>query len=72
MKLIVQIPCYKEEDTLAIALKEVPRSIPGIDTVELLIINDGRISDHAGCLFVGFAGDKPQIIRRYSIQTTER
>ena len=41
MKLIIQIPCYNEEDTLAIALKEIPRSIPGIDTVELLIINDG-------------------------------
>jgi glycosyltransferase involved in cell wall biosynthesis len=42
MKLIIQIPCYNEEETLAIALKEIPRSIPGIDTVELLIINDGR------------------------------
>jgi glycosyltransferase involved in cell wall biosynthesis len=41
MKLIVQIPCYNEEDTLALALKDIPRSIPGIDTVELLIINDG-------------------------------
>ena len=41
MKLIIQIPCYNEEETLAIALKEIPRSIPGIDTVELLIINDG-------------------------------
>jgi glycosyltransferase involved in cell wall biosynthesis len=41
MKLIIQIPCYNEEDTLAIALKQIPRSIPGIDTVELLIINDG-------------------------------
>jgi glycosyltransferase involved in cell wall biosynthesis len=41
MKLIVQIPCYNEEDTLAFALKDIPRSIPGIDTVELLIINDG-------------------------------
>lgn len=41
MKLIVQIPCYNEEQTLAITLKEIPRSIPGVDTVELLIINDG-------------------------------
>ena len=41
MKLIIQVPCYNEEDTLAIALNEIPRSIPGIDTVELLIINDG-------------------------------
>lgn len=41
MKLIIQIPCYNEEETLAIALKAIPRSIPGIDALELLIINDG-------------------------------
>jgi glycosyltransferase involved in cell wall biosynthesis len=41
MKLIIQIPCYNEEATLARTLKQIPRSIPGIDTVELLIINDG-------------------------------
>jgi glycosyltransferase involved in cell wall biosynthesis len=41
MKLIIQIPCYNEEETLARTLKQIPRSIPGIDTVELLIINDG-------------------------------
>jgi glycosyltransferase involved in cell wall biosynthesis len=41
MKLIVQIPCYNEERTLAMALKEIPRSIPGVDTVELLVVNDG-------------------------------
>lgn len=45
MKLIIQIPCYNEEQTLAIALKQIPRSIPGVDTVELLIINDGS-TDH--------------------------
>ena len=41
MKLIIQIPCYNEEATLAIALAELPRSLPGIDTVEWLIIDDG-------------------------------
>ena len=41
MKLIIQIPCYNEESTLALALKEIPREVPGFDTVELLIINDG-------------------------------
>jgi glycosyltransferase involved in cell wall biosynthesis len=41
MKLIIQIPCYNEEATLAIALKELPRKIKGIDKVEWLIINDG-------------------------------
>lgn len=41
MKLIIQIPCYNEEETLGIALAELPRSIPGITSVEWLIINDG-------------------------------
>ncbi len=40
-KLIIQIPCYNEEETLAIALADLPREIPGIDTVEWLVINDG-------------------------------
>jgi len=41
MKLIIQIPCYNEEGTLAIALAALPRQIPGIDKVEWLIIDDG-------------------------------
>jgi glycosyltransferase involved in cell wall biosynthesis len=40
-KLIIQIPCYNEEGTLAIALQALPREVPGIDKVEWLIINDG-------------------------------
>lgn len=40
-KLIIQIPCFNEEGTLAIALKALPRQVPGIDKVEWLIINDG-------------------------------
>ncbi len=40
-KLIIQIPCYNEEQTLAIALASLPRSLPGIDCVEWLIIDDG-------------------------------
>ena len=45
MKLIIQIPCYNEEETLAIALAELPREIPGIDTVEWLIIDDGSVDE---------------------------
>ena len=41
MKLIIQIPCYNEADTLAIALKELPRTVEGFEKVEWLIINDG-------------------------------
>lgn len=41
MKLIIQIPCYNEAETLLIALNDLPKSIEGIDTIEYLIINDG-------------------------------
>lgn len=41
MKLIIQIPCYNEEETLKIALDALPRQIDGIDIIEYMIINDG-------------------------------
>lgn len=41
MKLIVQIPCLNEEATLPVAIKAIPRKITGIDTVEILVIDDG-------------------------------
>lgn len=41
MKLIIQIPCYNEAQTLTVALDALPRSIEGIDKIEYLIINDG-------------------------------
>lgn len=41
MKLIIQIPCYNEENTLPDTVADLPVSIPGIDEIEYLIINDG-------------------------------
>ncbi|MGB1147974.1 MAG: glycosyltransferase, partial [Alphaproteobacteria bacterium] len=41
MKLIIQIPCLNEEETLPIALAALPREVPGFDEVEWLIIDDG-------------------------------
>jgi len=41
MKLIIQIPCYNEEKTLPVTLKDIPRKFYGIKKVEILIINDG-------------------------------
>jgi glycosyltransferase involved in cell wall biosynthesis len=40
-KLIIQIPCYNEAETLPIALAELPRKLDGVDVVEWLIIDDG-------------------------------
>ena len=45
MKLIIQIPCFNEADTLAIALGALPRDVHGFDKVEWLIINDGSTDD---------------------------
>lgn len=41
MKLIIQIPCYNEEETLPQTLRDLPREIPGIDEIEILVIDDG-------------------------------
>ena len=41
MKLIIQIPCYNEAETLEVALNDLPKHIDGIDKIEYLIINDG-------------------------------
>jgi glycosyltransferase involved in cell wall biosynthesis len=40
-KLIVQIPCYNEEETLPQTVRDIPRQIDGIDQVEILVIDDG-------------------------------
>ena len=41
MKLIVQVPCLNEEATLPLVFARMPRSIPGIDSIEFLVIDDG-------------------------------
>ena len=38
MKLIIQIPCYNEEQTLPLVLKDIPREIPGVDVIETQIV----------------------------------
>lgn len=48
MKLIIQIPCYNEEATLRVTLDALPREIPGIDCIEVLVIDDGSEDDTAG------------------------
>ncbi|HEX8122022.1 MAG TPA: glycosyltransferase family 2 protein [Solirubrobacteraceae bacterium] len=41
MKLIIQIPCFKEEETLPSTLADLPRQVDGFDEVEWLVIDDG-------------------------------
>ena len=45
MKMIIQIPCFNEESTLATVLANLPRHISGIEKVEWLIIDDGCTDD---------------------------
>ncbi|MCI0521383.1 MAG: glycosyltransferase family 2 protein [Chloroflexi bacterium] len=47
MKLLIQIPCYNEAETLPVTLQALPRSLPGIDRIEILIIDDGSADDTA-------------------------
>lgn len=41
MKLYIQIPCFNEEAHLAHTAGELPRSLPGVDSIEILVIDDG-------------------------------
>ena len=45
MKLIIQVPCLNEAGTLAIAINALPREVPGFDSVEWLVIDDGSTDD---------------------------
>ena len=47
MKCIIQIPCYNEAETLPETLAGLPQSIPGIDCLELLVIDDGSEDETA-------------------------
>ncbi len=41
MKLVVQIPCLNEEETLPLVLASIPREIPGISDIVVVVIDDG-------------------------------
>lgn len=48
MKLIIQIPCYNEEEHIGFTLSQLPSSLDGIDEIEYLVIDDGSSDDTAG------------------------
>jgi len=47
VKLIIQIPCYNEAATLPETVADLPRSLPGIDCIEYLVVDDGSTDDTA-------------------------
>lgn len=46
-KLIIQIPCYNEEETLLTTLNALPKKVEGIDKIEVLVIDDGSVDRSA-------------------------
>jgi glycosyltransferase involved in cell wall biosynthesis len=41
MKLIIQIPCFNEAETLPRVVADLPREVAGFDSVEFLVVDDG-------------------------------
>jgi glycosyltransferase involved in cell wall biosynthesis len=60
MKVIIQIPCYNEEDALGATLATLPRQLPGVDVVEWLVIDDGSADRTAE---VARAGGADYVVR---------
>src|SRR5262245_15957061 len=48
VKLVIQIPCYNEEESLPSTLGALPTSVSGIDQIEIVVIDDGSSDDTAG------------------------
>ena len=78
MKLIIQVPCYNEAETLEIALNDLPKHIDGIDTIEYLIINDGsadntvEVAKNWGVNYVvNFKQNKGDVYKRQSLSLTK-
>lgn len=47
MKLVIQIPCYNEAETLGQTLADLPRQLAGFNSVELLVVDDGSTDETA-------------------------
>jgi glycosyltransferase involved in cell wall biosynthesis len=63
MKLIIQIPCYNEAETLPLTIRDLPHTLPGIDVIEWLVIDDGssdQTAEVARALGVHHVGSLPQ------------
>ena len=66
-KLIIQIPCFNEAESLPETLVALPRRLPGVDTIEILVIDDGSHDGTAGVSCAGFIGPTSREGREKSI-----
>jgi len=57
MKLIITIPAYNEANTIHKVIEEIPRNIPGIDEIQILVIDDGS-SDNTAKIAIQAGADK--------------
>jgi len=48
MKLVVMIPAFNEEKTLGKVIQEIPKKMVGIDSIQVLVVDDGSADDTAG------------------------
>ena len=53
-KLIIQISCFNEAEALPATIAALPKSIPGIDSIELLVIDDGSRKADRLCVHLSF------------------
>lgn len=60
MKLVIQIPCFNEADTLPETLAQLPRAMRGFSSVEILIVDDGSTDDTAN---VAWQNRADQVLR---------
>ncbi|MCS7032401.1 MAG: glycosyltransferase family 2 protein, partial [Phycisphaerae bacterium] len=62
MKLVVTIPALNEDKTIAQVISGIPRNIPGIDEIEVIVINDGstdrtaEVAERAGAIVINVSG----------------
>ncbi len=64
MKLVIQIPCLNEEETLPVTLRELPKRIEGVDEIAVLVIDDGstdrtaEVAKEAGARVISFTANQ--------------